>query len=224
MTKQEELIKKRVIDQLFWDERVDASDIQVKVNGREVILEGTVPDHSTRQAAVMDTWQSNGVGKVTNKLKIRFTPEYKIPTDKEVKKIINNLLAWNRYIDEKNITVKVFQGDIELKGSVDAYWKKLSAEQIASTVPGIKEIRNELTVVPTDDYFDKKIAESITSALDRSYTIKPDEINIRVTNGIVTLSGKVANWSAYRAAMFAVENTAGVTDITDEIKIDALEI
>jgi hypothetical protein len=35
MTKQEELIKKRVIDHQFRDKRVDASDIQVKVNSRE---------------------------------------------------------------------------------------------------------------------------------------------------------------------------------------------
>ncbi|TFF85228.1 BON domain-containing protein, partial [Candidatus Heimdallarchaeota archaeon] len=42
MTTDEE-IKKKLTDQLYWDTRVDASDIDIDVNGSSVTLSGKVP-------------------------------------------------------------------------------------------------------------------------------------------------------------------------------------
>jgi len=46
----DEKIKKQVVDQLYWDARVDASDVKVEVSDRNVILTGTVPSYGVRQA------------------------------------------------------------------------------------------------------------------------------------------------------------------------------
>lgn len=53
MTTVEEL-KRRVLDQLFWDDRVDASRIEVAVHDRQVMLQGHAPSYWEAQAAVED--------------------------------------------------------------------------------------------------------------------------------------------------------------------------
>ena len=57
MKSKDEQIKKAVVDMLYWDSRVDASDIHVEVTDGEVTLRGTVPSYATKEAALFDAWK-----------------------------------------------------------------------------------------------------------------------------------------------------------------------
>lgn len=219
MTKKEEDIKKRVIDHIYWDNRVDASKIEVDVNESEVTLKGSVENYNSREAAVLDAWQTRGVTKVNNEISVKYPPSYTIPSDKEIKSSVENLIAWNPNIDSTDIDIKVNNGFVDLEGTVNAYWKKTRAEQIASGVSGVLEITNKLAVVPTEDIVDKVVAEDITASIERKFSVDVEDVNVKVKDGKATLSGTVPNWSAYRAAIESAENTAGVTEIVDNIII-----
>ncbi|MBD3192673.1 MAG: BON domain-containing protein [Candidatus Heimdallarchaeota archaeon] len=219
MTKKEEDIKKRVIDHLYWDNRVDASKIKVDVKESEITLKGSVENYNAREAAVLDAWQTRGVTKVNNEISVKYPPAYTIPSDKEIKSSVENLIAWNPNIDSTDIDIKIKNGFVDLEGTVDAYWKKTRVEQIASGVSGVLEITNKLAVVPTEDIVDKVVAEDIASSIDRKFSVDIEDVNIKVKDGKATLSGTVPNWSAYRAAIESAENTAGVTEIVDNIII-----
>jgi osmotically-inducible protein OsmY len=221
MNRTEETIKKDVVDQLYWDYRVDASDIKVKVDDQTVTLTGTVPTYYARTAAFDDAHLVRGVSKVKNKLNVKYPSTLKVPSDKEIKSNVKNLLLWNESIDSTDIDVSVNNGVVTLEGSADAYWKKLTAETVAGRSLGVTKIKNELAVVPSDSVVDKAIAKDIVSAIDRHYAFDEEAVTVKVNNGTVTLSGSVDNWYDYRSAIDIACCTAGVVDVEDQLVINS---
>jgi len=136
-TRASEDIKKDVVDQLYWDDRIDASNVKAEVTNGAVTLTGS------------------------------------------------------------DIEVSVRSGWVTLNASVDAYWKKLRAEEIATTLTGVLGVTNELAVVPSDAYEDKLIADNIVSALDRNVHVDAESVDVRVNDGVVTLSGSVSSLPAF---------------------------
>jgi len=222
MSISEEKIKKDIVDQLYWDSRVDASEIKVKVDGNRVKLEGKVPNYSAKGAASADAWSINGVQEVDNFIDVEYPPSVSVPTDEEIKADIETSLELNLSIDAEDISISVTAGIVTLEGSVDAYWKKSRAESIASGVSGVLDIINKLTIVPSENFIDKEIAEDIIGSISRNFNVNAEKVDVKVEKGKVSLSGSVADWTAYRAVMDAAEFTAGVVDMDDNLVIESL--
>jgi osmotically-inducible protein OsmY len=220
MNNSDERIKKNIVDLLYLDSRIDASDVKVEVDDRKVVLRGTVPTYSASEAALLDAWKPPGVAKVDNKLMVRF-PEVssRQPTDSEIKSRIENMLSWSQSINEMDIKVSAKKGTVKLDGYVDAYWKKRRVSQIALNVEGVLEIENALKIVPTKSVVDEAIAKDIVSAMKQTDGIEPSDIDIRVKEGKVTLAGTVSSPIVYRTALDCVENIFGVVDIIDNIVV-----
>lgn len=216
----EESIKKSVVDQLYWDDRVDASDVNIDVDESEVTLKGTVPDFTAKQAAVVDAWVVSGVTRVNNELSIKPSTSIEVPKDDDIEEWVDNSFFWDTNINSTNVDVDVDNGFVTLEGSVDAYWKKLRAENIASDTTGVLGVTNKITVVPTQSFIDKEIAEDIVNAIERRYDVSPDDIDVRVKNGTVTLNGTVPSWRAYSAIAVIAQNTAGVLEVENNIIIE----
>jgi osmotically-inducible protein OsmY len=220
MIRDKETIKKDIVDQLYWDHRVDASDVKVDIKDDKVTLWGTVPSYFARNAAFYDTYSITGVTKIENNITVKYPTIPELPSDQDIQAHIENLLLWNESIDSTNINVTVNTGIVTLTGSVDAYWKKLTAENVVGRARGVLDINNELAVVPTKNVVDKAIAKDIVNAIDRHYGLDPEEIDVRVSKGKVTLSGEVKSWLDYRSAMNIAEFTIGVKDVDDKLIIN----
>ncbi len=218
MTDVKESITRKVGDQLYWDNRIDTSDIKIDVVDGNVKLSGTVPTHRMCQAAEEDAWAISGVTFVDNQLTLRNPDGVKPPTDEIIKTHAENALNNNPSIDVSTINVSVEHGTATLEGSVNAYWKKLIAENLISDISHIKKVVNKLSVVPTMKVEDKEIADNITQAMDRNKWIDIDTVNVKVEKGVVTLSGKVSNWAAYRGASDSANYTEGVIDVINKLK------
>jgi osmotically-inducible protein OsmY len=219
MSKKDEDIKKGVIDSLFWDGRVDASNVNVDVHDQEVTLRGTVPNYHASEAALFNAWRVPGVTKVDNQLLVKFPSNIVIPSDKNLQSHIGNMLQWTDSTRDADIKVKVNNGKVTLDGSVDAYWKKLRAEQIVKEAAGVVEITDRLAVVPSESVVDDIVGEDISKALDRSYAVDVDDVDVRVKDGIVTLSGKLPNRIAVDATIEAACNTLGVKQIINRLVV-----
>ncbi|MFO7796270.1 MAG: BON domain-containing protein [Promethearchaeati archaeon] len=222
MSISEEKIKKDIVDQLYWDSRVDASEVEVEVDRSKVKLKGKVPNYSAKGAASADAWAINGVQEVDNFIDVEYPPSVSVPTDEEIKADIETSYELNLSLDAKDIDVSVTAGIVTLEGSVDAYWKKSRAESIASGVSGVLDIINKLTIVPSENFIDKEIAEDIIGSISRNFNVNAEKVDVKVEKGKVTLSGSVADWTAYRGVMDAAEFTAGVVDIDDNLIIESL--
>lgn len=215
-TRNAEDIKKAVVDELYWDARVNAADVQVEVADNRVTLTGTVPSLGSRQAADEDAWLIEGVNQVDNQLDVKVTG-IEPPSDETIAARVADTLLWHPDIDSSEITQAADAGWVRLKGSVGSYWQKILAEEVVSSLGGVLGVQNELAVVPSRDITDQSIADAIVSAMERNSYVDPEQVNVRVDNAVVTLSGQVPNLTAYRAAYDTARYTVGVINVKNEL-------
>lgn len=217
MLRPSEEIKKDVVDQLYWDNRVDASDVTVQVDGSHVELHGTVPSLLARQSAETDTWTVRGVTDVTNEINVEFGEP--IPAIEDAELHVRRIIDWNPDLRNQEIEVSTSDSLVILEGTVDAYWKKLRAETIALDVLGVSGVENRISVVPTQSILDDTLATNVTSALRRNIGVDERNIDVAVQNGIVTLSGTVATRSERNAAYESALFTVGVREVQDFLRV-----
>lgn len=218
----DEKIKKDVVDQLYWDSRVDASEIDIEVDDGKVILKGEVPDYGSKASASSDAWTIEGVTAVENDIQVNYPSAMTVPTDEDLASNIRTSLELDADIDATDIDISVTGGIVTLEGAVDTYWKKERVEDVASNAEGLVDLVNKISIVPTEDFLDKNIAEEIVGSISRNFNVDEEEIDVIVKDGEVTLSGKVDDWNAYRAVLDAAEFTPGVTDVKDHLIIESL--
>jgi osmotically-inducible protein OsmY len=216
----QENIKKNVVDQLYWDSSVDASDIEVQVDeDGQVTLSGSVPSYSAKKSATSTVWAVSGVTAVDNQIAVKYPSAVEYPSDSDIKSNVESILLWNTEIDSSEIEVTVDDNIVTLEGTVESYWKKVRAEEL-SDVTGVFSIVNKLAVVPTEDVVDEDIAENVEEALDRNMMVSVDDVNVKVENGEVTLTGDVPNWSAYTSAEDSAFYTLGVKEVDNRLRIE----
>lgn len=217
MAKADEAIKKDVMDQLFWDDRVDASNLKIDVAGGVVTLSGKVPNYNALRSAIEDTDSIREVQSVVNKVSVEYPETHELPSDHDLQDNLQRMLMLISSIDSTNVRVSVDRNVATIDGTVDSYWKKLKVAELALDVTGIKSVINRLSVVPTKDYLDKEIAEDIVKAFDRNIFIDVNEVDVEVGDGIVTLSGKVQDRAAMNTALNIVKHTSGVVDVVNNL-------
>jgi osmotically-inducible protein OsmY len=218
VSEQELLLK--IKQQLQWDEKVSEQDINVIIDNNVVRLSGTVPSYAALRAAEADALDVEGVNQIDNQLVLRYRQETTVPSDQEMEHFIQQMFRFNQQLADDRITVIIEGRQCTLDGHVDALWKKLLAEELAYSVRGIEKVVNELTIVPTEDLQDENIANTIVATLERHHMTNPDEIILKVEEGIVSLSGHVKNRYARQAAFEIAYSTKGVREVINEIEFN----
>ncbi len=218
-TRTDEDIKKDLIDELYWDDRVDAADVKAEIRDGRVILSGTVPTYASRTAAEEDAFAVAGTRDVVNDLTVKYPIGIELPTDAEIESRVTDALRWDVQVDASNIRVNSDARWITLKGTVPSYWQKVKAEDIALGKYGVRGVTNELAVVPTESYTDERIADNVVNAIERSAYVDAADVDVKVSNSVVTLTGTVPDRRALRAATSAARYTPGVIDVINNLVI-----
>lgn len=117
------------------------------------------------------------------------------------------------------IGVEVDHGVVTLSGTVATYLKVGEAADIATRVPGVKDLANKLTVRLPGSLFqdDTKIAQAVRNALVWDSAVPEERIDSVVRNGVVTLNGTVDYWYQRRSAVDVVKRITGVLNVNDHI-------
>jgi len=223
MARTDELIKQDVVDQLTWDDSTDASKIAVEVDNGTVTLKGKVPSYLSKSAAESDALGVLGVTNVNNQLEVRYPSTQTFPSDTEIEENVRDTLAINPDIDLQDLEVSVSTGFVTLKGTVDALWKKVYAENLVETEGGVLGIENHLAVVPSRDILDKDIAADIVDSIERKAIVNANDVTVEVSNGHVRLTGTVPTHAARRAAYESAMYTYGVVSIEDHLNVSIPE-
>lgn len=213
----DENIAKDVVDSLYWDARVDASEVSVKVEDGIVTLMGAVPSYSARAAASEAAWLTSGVRDVENQIQVNAQTDS--PSDSEIQSNVERAFTWDTDLYPFDLNATTAAGWVTLEGTVDAFWKKVRAEDMAFGMRGVVGVTNKIAVVPTQTVADENLAEMIINALDRNVDVNVDDINVTVENGTVALNGAVPSWSAKRAAYDIARFTRGVRELRDQITV-----
>lgn len=219
MGSNDEQIKKDAVEQLTWDNRVDASNIHVDVIDGIVTLSGVVSDYTSVLAAVEDVDHIKGVKSVNNNLSIQHPSANIPPDDEQIEENLRQLLQWNPRIDPENIRVSVHNAVATLEGEVDAYWKKERAGELAYEVVGVVNVLNRLIVKSSLERLDKKIVNDIYAALRRNSFVDENKVNIKVEDGVVTITGTAPDWPGVKAASVAAKYTPGVVDVNNRLEV-----
>lgn len=222
VAKSEDELRDAVKDSLFYDPRVASFNVDIDVFGSTVTLRGKVDNLKAKRAAEQDAKNTVGVSNVNNRLKIRLDAW---PDESEVAEDLRNALLRDPYVERFEVTVAVIDGTAHLYGTVDSYFEKNRADDVASRVTGVLDVENHLKVdydtayiydPYVDDYAsddelvdyerrkplktDSEIKSSIESELWWSPFVDSDEVSVTMDDGVATLTGTVDTWSERQSA------------------------
>lgn len=240
-------IRKAVVRAVNLDPRIDVRDVDVEVFDGVVVLKGEVDTLQGSRAAIQDARNTVGVFMVKNHLKIRL-PKTNI-RDSEIEGKISRALARDAYLDAYDISVNVRHGVARLYGEVQTGFEKARAGDVASVIPGVFAVDNNIhsrrvwrpfVYNPyvddhtfSEDYgwytpravdpakSDWEIRESIKDELWWSPFVDEDQVKVTVDDGRATLEGVVDSRLEVNAA---VENAleGGAVSVDNDLRISGL--
>lgn len=110
-------------------------------------------------------------------------------------------------------------GTVTLRGRVRSFQQRRTAIELARSIPGVQDVRDELRVDPRDRYKDEEIRAAALQALIDDDDAPADQIDVAVAKAWVTLKGTVQHQPESDAAFYAVARVPGVGGITNAIKV-----
>jgi len=223
------------------DPRLLNYDIDVKSDSGNVTLSGAVNFLRAKNAAGKDAANVVGVWKVENNITVEPLP---MPVEKPVADVVKTAIEQYPLFDNYKIVAETNnKGKITLTGKVKFYFEKVKAGEIASNVPGVVEVANNIEVSEELDYPytitpdtkdlpvittlnpkpDNQIKKDVEYQLWWSPFVDRNQVKIEVNHGKVTLSGTV---NTKMEMDYAVRNAyeAGATEVVNNLKVDFWEI
>ena len=209
-------LQQDVLRALDWEPSIDAAEIGVTVSEGVVTLKGRVRTFAEKAAAERVVLHVFGVKALANDLDVRLTKAAE-RTDSDIAQAVSAALSWNTEIPANRVTVTVSNGWVTLRGDVDWEYQREAATRSVRYLIGVQGVSNLVAVKPHANVADVKV--KIEDALKRSAEIDARRINVRVTDGQVTLSGNVHSWSERDEARRAAWAAPGVKDVLDQLAI-----
>lgn len=207
-----------ILNQLVQDNRILSSDINVGVSDKTAILTGTVPSFYDKLSAEDDALNVPGIENVENNIIVSFPEENIFLADDEIEYAVERMLIWDPRLNAEKIEISANAGKVTLSGTVDIYWKALLAEKLAFSISGVAAVINKITVNADDENTDD---ERIKKEIEK--TILNSSLNARfsvsVSDGRVTLKGKVTDLISKRTITDKVAYTDGVRSINNQIEV-----
>lgn len=141
----------------------------------------------------------------------------------ELRQHVETALDWEPSVDASDIGVSVDEGVVTLRGNVDSYAEKMTAEHAALRVYGVKAVANDLSVrlASGDERTDTEIAQAAVAVLQWNTAVPADRVTVTVANGWVTLDGALDYYYQSAAAERAVRDLTGVKGVSNCIVLQA---
>ncbi|HUM14338.1 MAG TPA: BON domain-containing protein [Candidatus Nitrosotalea sp.] len=131
---------------LFSDERVKGTQVSVDTANGVVHLRGKVDSDEAKQAAAEVAKSIEGVKSVKNDLQVVAPTARKAvdANDKDIAKTAESRI--HRDASLKKVDVRADDGVVTLTGEVPSITAAAKASEMARGIPGVKAVKNELTV------------------------------------------------------------------------------
>lgn len=122
-------------------------NVQAAVHNGHVTLTGKVEWFLQREHAEDAVRHIRGVRGVLNHIDVALKP-----TQRDLHRRIGQALHRNADLDARHIDVTVSDGVVTLKGTVRSWFQRETAERAAGSAPGIRNVDNQVIVVPSESY------------------------------------------------------------------------
>ncbi len=209
-------LQRTVTEELIWDPKVDSTSIAVTAEDGVVTLRGTVGSLREKREAKKDVERVYGAKHVRNELDVQIMNDER-RANADLRGDILHALTLNTLVPA-TIDADVADGFVTLTGTANWQFQRDEAEFVASNVPGIIMVTNEVRLVaPGPSAHD--VQHSIKKAMERNAKLDAESVSVESENGTVTLRGTVSSWADHDEAVSAAWAASGVTRVKDHILV-----
>lgn len=133
---------------LFADERVSSADVHVTTQRGVITLRGKVDSEAEQQAAGEIARTIEGAREVSNQLTVVPQAERKAVDrqDQQIVKDVKREIKSDARLKKARIHVRADEGIVTLTGKAPSLETSVRASEAARRVPGVRAVRNELTL------------------------------------------------------------------------------
>ena len=141
--------------------------------------------------------------------------------DERLAKQIQTRLEGDRWILSYQIRPQVQQGVVTLTGNVDTLLAKVRAAQVTQTVPGVRQVHNEILVsLPARDDF--AVKDDVRAGFMHAPPLQDETLHITISNGHVILTGVVGSEYEKELAANIAASVPGVQWVENKLRVDLL--
>jgi hyperosmotically inducible protein len=133
---------------LLADERVSSNDVSVKTAKGVITLRGKVDSEAEQQAAGEIARTIEGAQAVSNQLTVVPAAQRKMVDrqDDQIVKEVKRGIKNDARLKKADIDVRADEGIVTLTGKAPSLETSVRASETARRVPGVRAVRNELTL------------------------------------------------------------------------------
>ena len=218
MIKTDAQLQHDVIDELRWDPAVSSAGIGVAAENGVVTLSGSIDSYAKKYAAIRATERVAGMRAIADELDVVLPSSHK-RTDADIAHAVVSTLEWDVQVPDDRVHARVDDGWVWLEGEVEWQYQSVAAERAIRNLTGVRGVTNLLRVQSRATVPD--VRQRIEKALTRHAALDARQIQVEASEGRVTLRGKVHSWSERADAERAAWSAAGVTEVSDELLVQA---
>jgi osmotically-inducible protein OsmY len=220
----------RVRTALLLSKQLSPFDIQVQTTQGVVNLNGQVPSEQIKTMAGVIAQDTSSVKELHNNLTVNPSIERNPDrehlgervADLETKTLVSDAISKNTELADKHIATEVKGQIVTLSGTVQNISQKHTADQIAWQVPGVHGLTDNLVVSEAQgvpESADDKLAHRVEFELYSTKAIPLKAIQIRASDGIITLTGAVSSRAEKLLAELTAKSVEGVHRVVNSLAI-----
>ena len=212
-------IRKAVRDELYQDLRVrEPFKIDVDCAYGQVTLRGDVPTYHQKRLAERDAKDVVGVGWVTNYLTVKTNWR----NDEAIRRDIESRFDSDYLVNGQDLKVRVKDGVATVSGNTNTYHERSHATDVASRIPGVVTVVNNVDVNWFGRYADTKLQKRVQDRLREHSATRwvADSIKVKLIDGTAYLSGVVHTWDERKEADHIASLTDGVKSVDNRLKVE----
>jgi hyperosmotically inducible protein len=202
--------------------RMEFRNVTVAVDDRIAQLQGSVETYREKIDAERLAHKHHGIEGVRDFIAVQ--PVVPV-SDQELSETIANRLRYDRIgygITFNNFQVAVRNGIVTIAGDARSYPDKASALGIVEDTPGVRDVRDEINVLPFSEFDDElRIRTAMAIYRDpalQKYSLDPQApIRIVVENGNVKLYGAVDSALDKQIAEMRAREVPGVFSVENHL-------
>jgi len=206
----EEDIKRQILEQLYWDSRVDSSKVGVIIQEGTITLIGEVHSIHDRDVIEEDCREVSPMTSIQNDITVGTKHAPLNSTDKEIARQVEQLLEQSAGVSNEKILVTVKEGEVIIEGVVSGAEKVTSILSDVEAIDAVHGVVNRLIVVPTKGITDEVIASKLLKDLEKQLKSNSLPLSVSVAQGNVYLRGKQNQVSQMKELELLCQNIDGV--------------